>query len=95
MLPYFRRSSASRAATSQYRGAHGELRSRTLRNDHPTCRAWVEAAQQFGLPRNADFNGATTYGVGAYQLEHRQRWRASAAVAFLRPAHGAPEPHGR
>ena len=31
-------------------------------------------------------NGATEYGVGAYQLTIRDGWRQSAAVAFLRPA---------
>ena len=42
-------------------------------------------ASQSGLPRNADFNGGTTYGVGSYQLSIENGWRASSAVAFLRP----------
>jgi choline dehydrogenase len=41
---------------------------------------------QFGLPMNPDFNGATTFGVGAYQLSIKNGWRSSAATAFLRPA---------
>jgi len=56
-----------------------------LRNDHPACRAWLEAAREFGLPDNDDFNAAMTYGVGAYQLSLARRYRQSAAVAFLRP----------
>jgi choline dehydrogenase len=43
---------------------------------------------QYGLPRNNDFNAATTFGVGAYQLSIRNGWRASAASAFLRPVLG-------
>jgi choline dehydrogenase len=42
------------------------------------------------LPYNPDFNGETTYGVGAYNLSIGKRWRASAAAAFLRPALGRP-----
>ncbi len=86
VLPSFRLLERFAGPPSQYRGAHGELSVSQLRNDHPMCRAWVEAAQQFGLPFNPDFNGETTYGVGAYQLSIGKRWRESSAVAFLRPA---------
>jgi choline dehydrogenase len=90
VLPHFRRLECFDGAPSQFRGAHGPLHVATLRNDHPACRAWVEAAQQLGLPANGDFNGATTYGVGSYQLSIGKRWRESAAVAFLRPAMARP-----
>jgi choline dehydrogenase len=86
VLPYFRSLESFDGRPSQYRGAHGELSVSTLRNDHPMCSAWIEAAQEFGLPFNPDFNGETTYGVGAYQLSIGKRWRESSAVAFLRPA---------
>jgi choline dehydrogenase len=56
-----------------------------LRNRNSCCFAWVEAATQLGLPRNADFNAASTLGVGAYQLGIRSGWRSSASSAFLRP----------
>jgi choline dehydrogenase len=45
----------------------------------------VKAATQYGLPFNPDFNAATTYGVGAYQLSIRDGWRSSSARAFLHP----------
>ncbi len=85
VLPYFRRSESFSEAESQFRGAHGELTVSPLRNDNPACAAWVEAAKQFGLPANDDFNSETTLGVGAYQLSIGKRWRASAAAAFLHP----------
>ncbi|MDQ8727885.1 GMC family oxidoreductase N-terminal domain-containing protein [Bradyrhizobium sp. LHD-71] len=85
VLPFFKRLERYNGAPSQLRGSLGELDVSELRNDHPYCRAWVEAAVQFGLPRNSDFNGETTYGVGAYQLSIGRRWRSSAAAAFLRP----------
>ena len=90
VLPHFRRLERYDGAPSQYRGAHGELGVSDLRNDHPMCRAWLQAAHEYGLPYNADFNGETTHGVGAYQLSIGKRWRESAAVAFLRPAMRRP-----
>ena len=90
VLPAFRKLERYDGAPSQYRGAHGELSVSNLRNDNPACRAWLEAAQQFGLPYNPDFNGETTYGVGAYQLSIGKRWRESSAVAFLHPIRSRP-----
>ncbi len=90
VLPYFRRFENHSGSTSQYRGAHGDLNVSDLRNDHLCCNAWVEAAQQYGLPANADFNAETTLGVGAYQLSIDSRWRESAARAFLHPILGRP-----
>ncbi len=86
VLPYFKRFECYEGGAGEYHGATGELGVSNLRNDHPYCRAWVDAANEFGLPRNSDFNAATTFGVGAYQLSVKSGWRASAATAFLRPA---------
>jgi choline dehydrogenase len=86
VLPFFRRSERYEGGENEYHGASGELGVSELRNDHPYCRAWVEAAVQSGLPRNPDFNGAMDRGVGSYQLTIRDGWRSSASVAFLRPA---------
>ena len=90
VLPAFRRLETFDGPPSQFRGAHGEMHVATLRNDHPACKAWVEAAEQFGLPFNPDFNGETTFGVGGYQLSISRRWRDSAATAFLHPALARP-----
>ncbi len=86
VLPYFRRLESFAGPPSQYHGGHGELQVSQLRNDHPYCEAWLRSASQFGLPRNDDFNGVTTHGVGAYHLSIGRRWRSSAAKAFLKPA---------
>ncbi|HJU21319.1 MAG TPA: GMC family oxidoreductase N-terminal domain-containing protein [Casimicrobiaceae bacterium] len=90
VLPDFKRIEHYAGGASAYHGASGELGVCNLRNDHPYCDAWVDAGVEFGLPRNPDFNGASTYGVGAYQLSIDNGWRQSAAVAFLRPAFGRP-----
>jgi choline dehydrogenase len=90
VLPSFKRYERFEGGESEYHGASGEFGVSRLRNDHPYCEAWVRAAKQMGLPRNDDFNAATTYGVGAYQLGIRAGWRSSAASAFLKPALGRP-----
>jgi len=85
VLPFFKRSERYEGGETDYHGASGELGVSNLRNDHPYCRAWLEAARQAGLPKTDDFNGAMDHGVGAYQLTIRNGWRSSASVAFLRP----------
>jgi len=86
VLPFFKRSEGYEGGESTYHGGSGELGVSDLKNDHIYCKAWVEAGQQFGLPFNSDFNGASEYGVGAYQLTLKNGWRSSSATAFLRPA---------
>lgn len=90
VLPYFRRYERYRGGESQYHGGFGEFDVSDLRNDNPASAAWVEAGAEFGLPRNPDFNGESTFGVGAYQLGIGRRWRTSAASAFLKPAAKRP-----
>lgn len=86
VLPYFKRSEKYAGGASAYHGADGELGVSDLREDHPYCAAWLAAGQQLGLPLNPDFNGASDYGVGTYQVTLNGGWRASAATSFLRPA---------
>ena len=90
VLPHFKRLEHYAGGAGAYHGTSGELGVSDLRNDHPYCDAWVAAGMEFGLPRNPDFNGASTYGVGSYQLSIANGWRSSAAVAFLRPARARP-----
>jgi choline dehydrogenase len=85
VLDDFKRIECNEGGANEFRGAAGELGVSNLHNDHPWCEAWVDAGTEFGLPHNADFNGASTYGVGAYQLSIRNGWRESSARAFLQP----------
>jgi choline dehydrogenase len=86
VLPYFRQLERFDGGDDKYHGRNGDLPVSQLRNENAACRAWIKAAEQAGLPANADFNGHSTYGVGAYHLSIGKRLRASAATAFLRPA---------
>ncbi|HZV92763.1 MAG TPA: GMC family oxidoreductase N-terminal domain-containing protein [Caldimonas sp.] len=88
LLPFFKRSERYEGGESEYHGGHGELGVSDLRNDHPYCEAWLDAAEQAGFDRTDDFNGARSAGVGRYQLTLRGHWRCDAATAFLAPARG-------
>ncbi len=90
VLAGFKRYERYAGGASEYRGAAGELGVSDLRNDDPSCAAWLAAGTELGLPRNPDFNAASTYGVGAYQLSIRDGWRSSAAGAFLHPVRRRP-----
>jgi choline dehydrogenase len=86
VLPYFKRSEAYAGGANEFHGGAGELGVSELRTDHACCNAWLDAAQQYGLPPTDDFNGAVDWGVGKYQLTIKGGWRSSASEAFLRPA---------
>ena len=86
VLPYFRKSERYQGGESEYHGGSGELCVSDLRNDHPYCKAWIQAGLEAGHPFNPDFNGPQSGGLGAYQLTLRGHWRCDAATAFLAPA---------
>jgi choline dehydrogenase len=90
VLPHFKRLESYEGGESEYHGARGEMGVSDLRNANLSCEAWIDAAVQFGLPRNPDFNAATTFGVGRYQLSIRNGWRCSSATAFLHPVRARP-----
>ncbi|WP_127902919.1 GMC family oxidoreductase [Solirhodobacter olei] len=87
LLPLFRRMENNLAGADEWRGTGGPLAVTTTdRFVHPTCRAFIAAGAELGLPRNPDFNGASQEGVGLYQVTIDHGVRASSAAAFLRPA---------
>jgi len=88
VLPFFKRSERYEGGANAFHGGSGELGVSDLRNDHPYCEAWLDAAAQAGHARTDDFNGAQSDGMGRYQLTLRGHWRCDAATAFLRPTMG-------
>jgi choline dehydrogenase len=90
ILPYFKKSEDQERGASEYHGAGGPLHVSNLRCLSPLSEAFIEAAEQSGFKRNADFNGASQEGFGAYQVTQWQGQRFSAAAAFLRPAMQRP-----
>ncbi|MDR3465590.1 MAG: choline dehydrogenase [Xanthobacteraceae bacterium] len=88
VLPYFRKSEDQARGADAFHGAGGPLSVSDWRHPDPLSEAFVAAAAETGLPVNRDFNGASQEGAGFFQTTSRNGRRASAAVAYLRPAKG-------
>ena len=86
VLPYFRRAEDNDRLADAHHGTGGPLAASDQISPHPLSRAFVRAAQEAGLPYNADFNGAEQLGAGIYQVTQRQGRRCSTAVGYLHPA---------
>ncbi|MEP3047921.1 MAG: GMC family oxidoreductase N-terminal domain-containing protein [Roseibium sp.] len=84
VLPLFRRSETNDRGPDQFRGGEGPLHvSSTDRDVHPLCTNFLDACEEAGFNRNADFNGADQEGVGLYQITTRNGFRVSASRAYL------------
>jgi choline dehydrogenase len=86
VLPYFKKAENQQRGADKYHGAGGPLPVSNLGHADPLSAAFIEAAAETGIPRNADFNGATQEGAGYFQTTTRYGRRASTAVAYLGPA---------
>ena len=84
MLHYFRKSETNERGESEFHGASGPLRVSNIRGKHELVEAFIAAANELGIPKTADFNGATQEGVGYYQLTTHKGLRHSTARAYLR-----------
>jgi choline dehydrogenase len=91
VLPYFRRSERRMApdpdsSDDTFRGKEGNLPINDLDWRDPICEAFIEGAQQLGIPRNRDYNGAQQAGVSYVQRIVQNGRRVSAARGYLKPA---------
>ena len=91
VLPYFRRSERRMAPEAvagddTFRGKEGNLPINDLDWRDPICEAFIEGAQQLGIPRNRDYNGAQQAGVSYVQRIVQNGRRVSAARGYLKPA---------
>jgi choline dehydrogenase len=86
VLPWFIKSEHNSRGASEYHGADGPQWCSDIEEKHELMEAIIRGANELGIPRNDDFNGATQEGVGYYQLSTRKGWRCSTATAYLKPA---------
>ncbi|MBN9220545.1 MAG: GMC family oxidoreductase N-terminal domain-containing protein [Mesorhizobium sp.] len=89
VLPVFRRSEDNETFSDAFHGTGGPLKVSEPRYRHPISSAFVRAAQEIGLPHNADFNGAVQAGVGFYQTTTFGARRGSTAATYLKPVLGS------
>jgi choline dehydrogenase-like flavoprotein len=90
LLPYFKRAEGNERFNDDFHGTEGPLGVAMPRGALPICDAFIRAAQQAGIPYNADFNGRYQRGVGYYQLTQKNARRSSVATAYLDPARPRP-----
>ncbi|MCW5624550.1 MAG: GMC family oxidoreductase N-terminal domain-containing protein [Burkholderiales bacterium] len=87
VLPYFKRyENRIGAGDDRYRGRSGELPVTDIDWRHPINEAFIAGAVGIGMPRNADYNGATQEGVGYFQRTIHRGRRMSTSKVFLKPA---------
>jgi choline dehydrogenase len=93
VLPFFKKAEDQERGGDELHGVGGPLQvSDSLK--HEICDAYIHAAEETGIARNDDFNGATQEGVGYFQLTNtRSGRRCSSAVAYLKPARKRPNLH--
>jgi choline dehydrogenase len=85
VLPYFQKAEHQVRSISENYGTGGPLDITNLRDPNPLSIAFIAAAQEIGLPFNADFNGTSQEGIGWYRVNQRNGKRCSTAIAYLKP----------
>jgi choline dehydrogenase-like flavoprotein len=90
VLPMFKRHEDFFGGPSEMHGTGGELRVERARVRWDVLDAFLDAAEQAGIPRSPDFNRGNNEGGGYFHVTQRSGWRWSAAKAFLRPAARRP-----
>ncbi|MBX7460051.1 GMC family oxidoreductase [Qipengyuania huizhouensis] len=89
VLPYFKRAEHNVRGEDAYHGDDGPLWVSDQKWANPGSHAFVEAAAELQLPRNADFNGGKQEGFGLYQVTQKDGERWSAARAYVEPQRGS------
>ena len=82
---YLRSEDQRSRGAGPYHAVGGPLAVSDPAQPHPVMDAFIDAAEQAGIPRNPDFNGATQEGAGYYQTMTRNGRRCSAAMAYIHP----------
>lgn len=90
VLPYFVKSEGNERGAIPLHGGDGPLKVSDIGATHELIEAFIGGAQQIGVPRTDDFNGAQQEGAGYFQLTTHKGWRVSTAKAYLDPARGRP-----
>jgi choline dehydrogenase-like flavoprotein len=85
VLPYFKKAEHNERGADNFHGTAGPLNVMDLRSPNRFSELFVQAGEQAGYARNADFNGADQEGVGMYQVTHKNGERFSAAKAYVTP----------
>ncbi|OON59951.1 dehydrogenase [Massilia sp. KIM] len=85
VLPVFKALENTPYGEDAWHGRAGPfpIRQRTMEENTPSMRAFVQAAEALGLPRVRDFNGAEQHGVSPYPLNVVGGRRVNTGMAYL------------
>jgi 4-pyridoxate dehydrogenase len=90
VLPYFKRAESWQGGQDRFRGGSGPLGTCWTDPADPIVDSVLEAARAAGFAYSDDINGAVGEGFARTQSTVARGRRASAAVAYLRPAMKRP-----
>jgi choline dehydrogenase len=90
ILPYFRRTESNTdRGDPAYRGHDGKLPIVALNWRNELVEAFLDGANELGIPFNPDYNGARQQGAGVYQYNIGKGKRVNTARAYLHEARGS------
>ena len=90
VLPVFRQHEDSYRDESDLHGRGGEWRVEKPRLRWDVLDAFMQAAEEAGIPRSADFNTGDNEGSGYFDVNQRAGFRWNTPKAFLRPVAKRP-----
>ncbi len=90
VLPYFRKAEDNERGENAFHGVGGPLAVTDAKPQYPLDDVFLRAAEEAGIPRNDDFNGACSEGVGYYQFTIKDGQRLGVARGYLHPARSRP-----
>jgi choline dehydrogenase len=90
VLPFFKKAEHNERLKDDFHGGDGPLFVGERPYTNALSHVFVAAAEEAGIPRNLDFNGASQQGAGLYQVTQHRGERWSAASAYLHPAAARP-----
>ena len=85
VLPYFLKAENQERGQSEYHGINGPLSVSDQRIKLPILDAFMNAAEEIGIPKVNDFNKGDNLGCGYFQVTEQNGLRCSAAVGYLNP----------
>jgi choline dehydrogenase len=85
VLPYFLKAENQERGSSQFHNIGGPLSVSDQRIKLPILDAFMNAAEEVGIPKVNDFNKGDNHGCGYFQVTEKNGLRCSAAVGYLNP----------
>jgi len=85
VLPYFLKAENQERGPSEFHNIGGPLSVSDQRIKLPVLDAFMNAAEEVGIPKVNDFNKGDNHGCGYFQVTEKNGLRCSAAVGYLNP----------